>query len=50
MQFINCSGVKSEISFHNGFPSRLAYKSQRALTIAPKAKCIAPFSGPIQRS
>ena len=46
----SCSGLRSARSRHSGWPSRLARRSQAALTIAATARWMAPFSGPIQRS
>ena len=40
----------SESSFQSGLPSRLAHRSQTALTTAAVARWITPFSGPSQRS
>ena len=37
-------------SCHSGRPARLAFRSQSALTTAPMAMCMTPFSGPSQRS
>src|SRR5207302_562526 len=42
--------VMSTRSFHTGFPSAFAQRSHTAFTTAAVARCIAPFSGPIQRS
>ncbi len=39
----------STTSFHSGFPSARAHRSQTALTSAAVARWITPFSGPIQR-
>lgn len=44
------AGSASASSRHTGFPARLAARSQAALTTAPIAMCITPFSGPSQRS
>ena len=33
-----------------GLPAALAHRSQAAFTTAPVARCMAPLSGPIQRS
>ena len=40
----------SASSFHKGFASAFAYKSQTALTAAAVAKWTTPFSGPSQRN
>ncbi len=44
------SGSASARSCQSGLPARLAVRSQAALTTAPIAMCITPFSGPSHRS
>ena len=44
------SGVMSTTSFQSGLPAVFANRSQTAFTTAAVARCITPFSGPIQRS
>src|SRR3569832_2137452 len=46
----SCSGVISPTSCHTGLPATLPSRSHAALPTAPVARCIAPLSGPIQRS
>src|SRR5436309_1206545 len=43
-------GLRSTSSFHTGLPSAFAQRSHTAFTTAAVARCIAPLSGPIQRS
>ena len=44
-----CSGVRSERNFHKGFFACFVTRSHAALTTAPAAICVTPFSGPNQR-
>ncbi|CAM5243657.1 hypothetical protein STANM309S_05161 [Streptomyces tanashiensis] len=44
------AGSASARNCQTGLPARLAARSQTALTTAPIAMCITPFSGPSQRS
>ena len=44
------SGDIEAISFHSGRPARLALMSHSALSTAPAAMWLTPFSGPIQRN
>ena len=46
---ISC-GDSEASSRHSGWPSRRQRRSHAALTTAPMAMCITPFSGPSQRS
>ena len=43
-------GGEAASSCHNGWPSRLARRSHKALSTAPQAMWITPFSGPSQRN
>ena len=44
-----CSGDKSERNFQSGFFAYFVTRSHAALTTAPAAICVTPFSGPSQR-
>ena len=44
------SGVNGDEHRHRGWPSRRQRRSHAALTTAPIAMCMTPFSGPSQRS
>lgn len=46
----NSSGDMSATILHTGLFNVLAHRSQIALTTAPSARCITPFSGPIHRN
>src|SRR5437899_3169813 len=50
MQRTTSAGLMSASSFHTGLRSAFAHRSHTEFTMAAVARCIAPLSGPIQRS
>ena len=49
-QFTNYSGDRSNKSLQTGLFSNFPHKSQKALIIPAKARCVTPFSGPTHLS